>query len=57
MTTCASRIPEDLIPSHTVETVRNLEKTKAVMPGGTSIGELAVRSAMETSAYGVIENS
>ena len=56
LTTCASRILENFVPSYTAEAVRNLEKAGAVILGKTNMDEFAMGSTTETSAYGVTRN-
>lgn len=56
LTTCASKILDNFIPTYTAEAVRNLEKAGAVILGKTNMDEFAMGSTTETSAYGVTRN-
>lgn len=56
LTTCASRILDNYIPTFSAEAVRNLEKAGAVLIGKTNMDEFAMGSTTETSAYGVTRN-
>lgn len=56
LTTCASRILENFVPTFSAEAVVNLEKAGAVIIGKTNMDEFAMGSTTETSAYGETRN-
>lgn len=56
LTTCASRILNNFVPTYTAEAVLNLQKAGAVILGKTNMDEFAMGSTTETSAYGVTRN-
>lgn len=56
LTTCASRILGNFVPTYTAEAVRNLEQAGAVIIGKTNMDEFAFGSTTETSAYGPTRN-
>ena len=56
LTTCASRILKNYVPTFSAEAVLNLEKAGAVLIGKTNMDEFAMGSTTETSAYGVTKN-
>ncbi len=56
LTTCASRILENFVPTYSAEAVRNLEKAGAVLVGKTNMDEFAMGSTTETSFYGETKN-
>lgn len=56
LTTCASRILQNFVPTYTAEAVVNLQKAGAVILGKTNMDEFAMGSTTETSAYGVTRN-
>ncbi len=56
LTTCASKILENFVPTYSAEAVRNLERAGAVLIGKTNMDEFAMGSTTETSAYGVTRN-
>ncbi len=56
LTTCASRILGNFIPTYTAEAVKNIEAAGAVIIGKTNMDEFAMGSTTETSAYGVTRN-
>lgn len=56
LTTCASRILYNFVPTYTAEAVINLQKAGAVILGKTNMDEFAMGSTTETSAYGVTRN-
>ncbi len=56
LTTCASGVLANFIPTYSAEAVLNLEKAGAVIIGKTNMDEFAMGSTTETSAYGVTKN-
>lgn len=56
LTTCASRILGNFVPTFSAEAVRSLEAAGAVLIGKTNMDEFAMGSTTETSAYGVTKN-
>lgn len=56
LTTCASKILGNFIPTYSAEAFINLEKAGAVLIGKTNMDEFAMGSTTETSAYGVTRN-
>lgn len=56
LTTCASKILYNFVPTYTAQAVLNLEAAGAVILGKTNMDEFAMGSTTETSAYGVTRN-
>lgn len=56
LTTCASKILGNFVPTFSSEAVVNLKKAGAVIIGKTNMDEFAMGSTTETSAYGVTKN-
>ncbi len=56
LTTCASKILKNYIPSYSAQAVLQLEKAGAILIGKTNMDEFAMGSTTETSAYGVTRN-
>ena len=56
LTTCASRILGNFVPTYTAQAVQNLERAGAVIIGKTNMDEFAMGSTTETSAYGITRN-
>ena len=56
LTTCASKILNNFVPTFSAEAVEKLEKAGAVIIGKTNMDEFAMGSTTETSAYGVTKN-
>lgn len=56
LTTCASKILGNFVPTFSAEAVLNLEKAGAVLIGKTNMDEFAMGSTTETSAYGATKN-
>ena len=56
LTTCASRMLDQFVPSYSAEAVCRLEEAGAVILGKTNMDEFAMGSTTETSRYGVTRN-
>lgn len=56
LTSCASKMLSNFVPSYSATAVENLEKAGAVMVGKTNMDEFAMGSTTETSFYGVTRN-
>ena len=56
LTTCASGILYNFVPTYTAEAVRRLEEAGAVLIGKTNMDEFSMGSTTETSAYGATRN-
>ncbi len=56
LTTCASHILHNFVPTYSAEAVMNLQKAGAIIIGKTNMDEFAMGSTTETSAYGVTRN-
>jgi len=56
LTTCASKILENFVPTYDAEAVLNLEKAGAVIIAKSNMDEFAMGSTTETSYYGVTRN-
>ena len=56
LTTCASKILGNFVPTFSAQAVMNLEKAGAVLIGKTNMDEFAMGSTTETSAYGETKN-
>ena len=56
LTTCASKILCNFVPTYTATAVEKLEAAGAVILGKTNMDEFAMGSTTETSAYGITRN-
>lgn len=56
LTTCASKILKNYIPSYSAQAVLQLEKAGAILIGKTNMDEFAMGSTTETSAFGITRN-
>lgn len=56
LTSCASKMLWNFVPSYSATAVENLEKAGAVMIGKTNMDEFAMGSTTETSCYGATRN-
>lgn len=56
LTTCASKILGNFVPTYTAEAVSLLEEAGAVIIGKANMDEFAMGSTTETSAFGVTKN-
>lgn len=56
LTTCASKILGNFVPTYTAEAVRHLQEAGVVIIGKTNMDEFAMGSTTETSAYGATKN-
>ncbi|MCQ2521169.1 MAG: Asp-tRNA(Asn)/Glu-tRNA(Gln) amidotransferase subunit GatA [Lachnospiraceae bacterium] len=56
LTTCASKILGNFVPTYSSEAVKKLEEAGVVVLGKTNMDEFAMGSTTETSAFGVTRN-
>lgn len=56
LTTCASKILGNFVPTYSAEAVLNLQKAGAVILGKTNMDEFAMGSTTETSAFAETKN-
>ncbi len=56
LTTCASKILSNFVPTYTAAAVRHLQEAGVVIIGKANMDEFAMGSTTETSAYGATKN-